>query len=358
MMIKDAQEYGSLNVHMRAQRTELFTAGTYNLLTSSTDFDNLRQMLANTRYDDIIGTEMVKKYPNLIEIDHRLTQHFVDNYNTYKKYIPKRAKRFVDVLSEKYYFGNIKTIITAFHGANRFEDARGMLLTLSPQEDDEIEQLFKAANIEQLIELIQDEKLRDALDGVIGEYHFLKLVYPLITVVDQHYYSKLCHEMSNLKGEDSRKTKILFSAQIGIQNLEIILRAKTLEISPSMVKKWLIKTKFSPIRDDMIDKLINAQTIQSTFEIIRDETPFKELGLRLLANIEEEKPPLDNFDGIADQIIIHKANSLFKGASFNVAIFPAFFLLKEMEIRNLRTIILGKIHKRSTEEILDKIVLV
>ena len=75
-------------------------------------------------------------------------------------------------------------------------------------------------------------------------------------------------------------------------------------------------------------------------------------------NIEQEKPPLDNFDGYADQIVIHKANSLFRGASFNIAIFPAFFLLKEIEIRNLRTIILGKIHKRSTDEILDKIVLV
>ncbi|MHA1126420.1 MAG: V-type ATPase subunit [Candidatus Heimdallarchaeota archaeon] len=357
-MIKDAQEYGSLNVHMRAQRTELFSAGTYNLLTSSTDFDNLRQMLANTRYNDIIGTEMVKKYPNLIEIDRRLTQHFVDKYNTYKKFIPKRAKKFVDVLSEKYYLGNIKTIFAAFHGANRFEDARGMLITLSPQEDDDIEQLFKAANVEQLIELIKDEKLRDALEGVIGEYHFLELVYPLITVVDQYYYSKLCNEMTNLKGEDSRKTKMLFSAQIGIQNLEIILRAKTLDVKPNIIKKWLIKTKLCPLRDSMRDKLINAQFIETAFEIIRDETPFKELGIRLLDNIEQEKPPLDNFDRIADQIIIHKANSLFRGASFNIAIFPAFFLLKEMEIRNLRTIILGKIHKRSNDEILDKMVLV
>lgn len=357
-MIKDAQEYGSLNVHMRAQRTELFTAGTYNLLTSSTDFDNLRQMLANTRYNDIIGTEMVKKYPNLVEIDRRLMQHFVDKYLLYKKFIPKRAKGFVDVLSKKFYFGNIKTILSAFHGANRFEDARGMLISLSPEEDDEVEQLFKSTSIEHLIEKIKDEKLREALDGVIGEYRFLDLVYPLITVVDQYYYTKLCNEMTKLKGEDQLKTKLLFGTQIGIQNLEIILRAKSLNITPNIIKKWLIKTKYCPLRETLRDKLINTQQIETAFEIIRDETPFRELGLRLLDNIDQEKPPLDNFDNIADQIVIHKANSIFRGASFNISIFPAFFLLQEIEIRNLRTIILGKIHKRSTDEILDKIVLV
>ena len=80
-MLRDAREYGSLNVHMRCKRTELFTAGTYNLLASAADFNNLRQMLANTKYDDIIGSEMVKEYPNLIEIDRRLVQNFVDQFN-------------------------------------------------------------------------------------------------------------------------------------------------------------------------------------------------------------------------------------------------------------------------------------
>ena len=357
-MIRDAQEYGSLNVHMRSQRTELFTAGTYNLLASATDYDNLRQMLANTKYNDIIGSEMVKKYPNLLEVDLRLTQHFVDQYSVYRKYIPKRAKSFIDIYSKSYYLNNIKVILSALHGANRYEDAYGMLLSLSPAENEMTELLYKSQNVEDLVSKIENDELRESLENALGEYRFLDLVYPLIIAVDQYYYSMLCKEMSKLTGEDRTKAKMLFGARIGVQNVEIILRSKTFNIAPSMIKKWLIATKFCPLREELRDKLIGAPDLEAAFAILRDESPFRDLALRLLDNIEQEKAPLDNFDRYADQIIIHKANSIFRGASFNVSIFPAFFFLKEMEIRNLRVIILGKIHKRSLNEILDKIVLV
>ncbi|MHA1555550.1 MAG: V-type ATPase subunit, partial [Candidatus Heimdallarchaeota archaeon] len=249
-------------------------------------------------------------------------------------------------------------LLSAHHGAERFEDAYGMLLNLSPAENEETELLFKSQNIEDMISKIKNDDLREALESAVGEYRFLDLVYPLIIAVDQYYYDKLCKELSKLTGEDRTKTKMFFGARIGIQNIEIILRSKTFNIAPSMIKKWLIATKFCPLRTELRDKLIAAPDFKSAFTILRDESPFRDLALRLLDNLEQEKPPLENFDRYADQIIIHRANSIFRGASFNVSIFPAFFFLKEMEIRNIRVIILGKIHKRSLNEILDKIVLV
>ncbi len=357
-MIRDAQDYGSLNVHMRAQRAELFTAGTYNLLASATDFDNLRQMLANTRYNDIIGVEMVKKYPNLIEIDRRLTQHFIDQYNLYRKFIPKRAKGFIDTHSKMYFLNNVKTILSALHGAYEYDEAWSMLISLTDEENAQTEELFKSRNVEDMISKIQDEDLRNVLEATIGDYHYLNLVYPIIIAIDQYFYKKLCKEMTKLTGEDKTKTRLLFSSRIGIQNLEVILRSKTFEISPVIVKNWLISTKFCPLRSELRDKLIAANDLEEAFNIIKEQTPFRELAIRLLDNIEKEKPPLDNFDRFADQYLVHKTNSIFKGSSFNISIFPAFFFLKEIELRNLRSIILGKIHKRSINETLDKIVLV
>jgi len=357
-MLRDAQDYGSLNVHMRAQRTELFTAGTYNLLASATDFANLHQMLAQTRYGDIIGAEMVKEYPNLVEIDRRLTQNFVDQYNLYRKFIPKRAKGFVDAYSYSHFLNNIKVILSALHGASLNEDARGMLINLTDEENMQIEDLFRSRDAEELITRLENEDLKNALDAVLGEYKYLDLVYPLIIAVDQYFFSTLCKEMNKLKGADKESTKGFFSAKIGIQNLEIILRSKTFDVSPTIVKNWIMQTKFCPLRTEFRDKLIATQNLEEAFTYIRDETTFKELANRLIENLEAERPPLENFDRYADQFMVHKANSLFQGASFNIGILPAFFYLKELEIRNLRTIILGKIHKRSINDILDKIVLV
>jgi len=357
-MFRDAQVYGSLNVHMRAQRTELFAVGTYNLLASATDFNNLQQMLTNTKYHDIIGSEMVKKYPNLIEIDRRLIQNFVDQYNLYRKFIPKRSKVFIDAYSKSYFFNNVKVILSALHGANRYEDAWGMLITLTENENEETEVLYKSKDVEEMISRIRDKELRDALDAALGEYRYLDLVYPLIIAVDQLYYNTICKELGKLKREDKNKVKGLYNTRIGLQNLEIILRSKTYDITPSIVKKWLIATKYCPLKSEIYDQLLTAQDMESAFKIVKEKTPFRDLANRLLQNIEQEAPPLDNFDRYADQVFVHKVNSIFRGASFNIAVFLAFFTLKEIELRNLRTIILGKIHIRSTNEILDKIILV
>jgi vacuolar-type H+-ATPase subunit C/Vma6 len=357
-MIRDVTDYGPLNVRMRAKRAELFTAGTYNLLASATDFDNLRQMLANTRYDDIIGVEMTKKYPNLIEIDRRLTQHFIDQYNLYKKFIPKRAQGFIDVHSKMYFLNNVKMIMSALHGALSYDEAWGMLISLSEVENIQTEELYQSRDVEDMISKLQDLELKSDLEAVLGDYRYLGLVYPLIIAIDQHFYTKLCNEMEKLKGADKKNVQNLFGTRIGIQNLEIILRSKTLDISPTIVKNWLIVTKFCPLNTDLLDKLITTTELEDAFIIIKDQTPFRELALRLLDNIDKEKPPLDNFDRFADQYMVHKANSLFQGASFHIAVFIAFFFLQEIELRNLRAIILGKIHKRSINETLDKIVLV
>ncbi|MBN1328837.1 MAG: V-type ATPase subunit [Candidatus Heimdallarchaeota archaeon] len=358
MMIRNAQDYGALNVHMRAQRTEFFSAGTYNLLASASDFDNLRQMLANTKYNDIIGSEMIKKHPDLIEIDRRLVQNFVDQYNQFRKYIPKRAQSFIVADSRSYFLNNVKVILSALHGANRYEEAKGMLLSLTESENVETEYLYKSRDVEDLISRLSNEDLRMALENALGEYKFLNLIYPLIVAVDQYYYSTICQELSKLKGEDYSRTKVLFATRVGLQNIEIILRAKTFKTQPGIIKKWLIATKFCPLRSNIHEKLINSQNLEETFHIIRDETPFHTLASRLLMNLEEGLAPLENFDNYADQEIVHKANSIFRGASFNLSIFPAFFILKEIELRNLRTLILGVINKRSIKEILDKIVLV
>ena len=357
-MIRDAQEYGSLNVHMRAQRTELFTAGTYNLLASATDFDNLSQMMANTRYNDIIGSEMVKTYPNLIEIDRRLTQHFADQYNHYRKFIPKRAKGFIDVLTKSYYFNNVKVLLSALHGLNNLDEVSEMLISLNEQENAEIQEMFKARNVEEFVEMMPNQDLKEVLHVALGDYHFLDLVYPLIIAIDQYYYNLLCKEISKLSRNDKKNTQLLFGTRIGLQNLEIVLRSKTFNLSPFIIKNWLITIKHCPLNNETIEKIIQTNDFETIFNIIKDETPFRELALKLLENLESELPPLHNFDHYADQIIIHKANSLFSGASFNISIFPAFFVLKEMEIRNIRSIILGKIHKRSENEILGRIVLV
>jgi V/A-type H+-transporting ATPase subunit C len=356
-MIGRAKDYGFLNVRMRAQRQKLLSAGNYNVLVMATDVDNLRQMLNNTRYKDIIGSQMEEKYLDLIDIDRRLTQYFVDQYNYFKQFVPKKAQSFVDALSKQYFLNNVKIILTALHGTTNLFEARSLLISLSPEEDEEIDDLIGSKDIKDLVSRLSNEDLQDALNEALPEYQQLDLVYPLLNAIDHYFYNILCEEMSKLQKRDQEQIQQIYSVKIDLQNIETILRSKALKVDPILTRKWLI-LQGCTLSKKLFDKLIKTTDLEETFRILRRETPYRDVALRLLANLEEDQPPLDNYSQICDQLIAHKANDVFRGNSFNIAIFPAYFILKEIEIRNIRSIILGKIDKRPTEEVFKTIILV
>ncbi len=353
-----ANSYGSLNVRMRAQRADLLTAGTYNLFATASDLKSLNQLLYNTQYKDIIGIEADKEYPSIFEIDRRLTQFFVDLYQNNRNFIPNSAKPFIDAYGMVYFLNNVKMLLSVLHGTGELTDAQEMTISLKPKHNEEIQNLLQAKNVEDFISRLSNEELRNELEAVIGEYRFLDLIYPLIITIDQYYYRKLNKEIKKLSSNDFTPMKKLLGTRIGLQNLEVILRSKALDISQKIISKWLIVSELSPVKGDVLGKLLASRDLEECFKIIRDETAFVDLGKNLLQNIEDDIAPLHDYDRHADQTMVHKANALFQGSSFNIAIFPGFFTLKEIELRNIRTLILGKIDKRSANEILDKIILV
>ena len=354
----DANKYGSLNVRMRAQRADLLKAGTYNLFARATDLKNLDQMLANTQYKDIIGSEADKELPSGIEIDRRLTQFFVDLYHNNRNFIHDSAKKFTDAYGQIYFLNNIKMLLSVLHGTKQLTDAEEMLISLKEKENAEISELLQSKDIEDFINRLSNEDLRNELDANLGEYRFLDLIYPLIITIDQYYYKVLLKEIEKLSRNDFNPLKALLGTRIGLQNIEIILRSMSLNLSPKIVGKWLIRAGLNPINRETLDLLLNSRDMEESLRIIRDETKFKDLANKLLENIAQSRDPLSDYDNYAEQLLVHKANSLFRGSSFNIAIFPAFFILKDIELRNIRTIILGKIDKRPANEILDKIIIV
>lgn len=353
-----ANSYGSLNVRMRAQRADLLTAGTYNLFATATDIKNLNQMLSNTQYKDIIGAEADKEYPSIFEIDRRLTQFFVDLYQNNRNFIPNAAKPFIDAYGSVYFLNNVKMLLSVLHGTDQLTEAQEMTIALKPKHNEEIEDLLKAKNVEDFISRLSNEDLRDELEAVIGEYRFLGLVYPLIITIDQFYYRKLSKEIKKLSSNDFTPMKKILGTRIGLQNLEVILRSKALELSQKIISKWLIPSELSPVKGEILDRLLASRDLEECFKIIKEETMFVDLANNLIENIAQEKAPLHDYDRHADQTMVHKANALFQGSSFNIAIFPGFFTLKEIEIRNIRTLVLGKIDKRPANEILEKIIIV
>lgn len=356
-MIRSAKDYGFLNVRIRAQRMELFTAGTYNVLVNATDIDNLSQMLENTRYKDIIGEAISEQYINLIAIDRRLTQHFADQFNYYRQFIPNRAEAFINAYSRRFYFNNIEVIINALHGTGGSSMARDLLITLSEEENEGIEHLLGSRDIQDLIQRLQDDRLRQILEEAYEDYKILDLVYPLINAIDHYYYELLGGEIEALSSTDKKPTHELFGTKIDLQNIETILRSKFFAIPTEQVKSWLI-TKGNLLKMRILEQLIEPVELEDSIKLLKKYTVYGDLADRLLDNIEHDRPPIENYDKYADQIVAHKANTIFSGVSFNIAIFPAFFFLKEFELRNIRTLILGKIDKRSPQEILDKIVIV
>jgi vacuolar-type H+-ATPase subunit C/Vma6 len=357
-MIRSAKDYGALNVRMRAQRMKLLTVGNYNTFVAATDIKNLRQMLMSTPYGEAVNKELKKKYPDLIALDQNLIQLYADQFKFYEKFVPERSKSFIEAFGQRFFLDDIKYLLSALYGLEtQQESVRKMLIALTEEENRQIESLYASQNISELIQKITIDELQKQLEAAFDEYVDLNLVYPLTNAVDNYYYQRICEEVRNLSKSDRKPTRAIFGTQIDLQNIETILRSKYFDLPLHIVEKWLIK-RIGFLKERHFDNLLEATSVKEALNYIKEKTPYRDLANQLLTNLTEDKPALDGFDYYTDQLVAHKANETFLGNSFNIATFPAFFILKEFELRNIRAIILGKIDKRPRKSIFESLILV
>jgi len=137
-----------------------------------------------------------------------------------------------------------------------------------------------------------------------------------------------------------------------LTNIETILRSKELGIEREAVKNWLIPLKhrlgsFEPFLQGKTADIVNLIA----------NTPYRDFANQVQEAVEAgDEPSLNRFETVMRQYLVHQAIKAFRGTTFHLGTFIAYFILKRTEFENVRAIIIGKMANLDQESIKDMII--
>ncbi|MBS3815692.1 MAG: V-type ATPase subunit, partial [Hadesarchaea archaeon] len=187
----------------------------------------------------------------------------------------------------------------------------------------------------------------------LSEFQATGTLLPLESKLEKYYWGKVWSKIRRSTAKYTDVIKEILGMEIDIKNIKIILRCKTDEIPPDEIKDYLIPIHHK-LSNEIIEEMINSRDTRSLATAL-EGTPYgEELSEALTEQGEEES--IQDLASALDNLLLSEVRK--KSIQHYVGIGPllAFLYEKEIEVRNLTTIINGKSEGLEAEELRSKLI--
>lgn len=332
--------HNSVNAKVRAMKGNILNYNEYIRLISLGNLEQIANELRQHKaYKDVIKIESSNIIYNRGLIEEKLIMSNFMDYNKIYAFIGNcNTRKYLSIIGLQHKIRILKIIICAVY------DERDIHLdkeyyNLQDYLNLDIQRLEASRSIRELIDNLKDTEFYYVLNTVYSQTTNL---FDFNMKLDLYYYTKL-YKLQN-KYLDKHSKKILSKVngvEVDIQNIMLIYRLKNYyNIKPDFIYTYLIPYYFK-ITNKQIKFMVEANTLEELQEEINN-TKYKVF-------FEKE----NNIDKVYKKIMIDaykKATKLHKNSLVQVT---SYLYLKELEVRNLISLIEGVRYKLSSNEIME-----
>ncbi|OLS28130.1 MAG: V-type ATP synthase subunit C [Candidatus Heimdallarchaeota archaeon LC_3] len=351
--IKDPINYAYFNVKVVAKKAKLLQFGDYDRLIKTSNVEEIARNLSNTTYGEIGLTQKLIEQKEPItsqEIDGLMTDDFQKHIIDLTKHLPRIAQKFAYKFCKKFYYDSLKVIIRSKHLNLEKKEFKSYVRSPNIEEMDTLNRLMDYNNLTQIIDVIPEWKIRKILLEAIPIYEQTNTSTVLEQAINIGYYSEIWKEAASL-GVQALPALRLIGTEIDLINIETILRSKLMGMERESIQRWLIPIKY---RIGSFDLYLSAKPLD-IINILYNSN-YRDFANRVQEIIESgDELNLSLYEQAMKQYVIHQAIKAFRGITFNLGTFYAYFILKRVEFENVRAIIIGKISNLSQDAIKDMI---
>ncbi|MHA1989371.1 MAG: V-type ATPase subunit [Candidatus Hodarchaeales archaeon] len=352
--INDPINYAYFNVKVKAKVAQLLSFSDYDRLIKAANIEEIARILSNTTYGEIGLTQKLidqKKSLSGNEIDNIMTTDFQQLISDLAKHLPRTARRFAKKFTKKFYYDSLKIILRSKH-LNLEKSSYDYYIKSPIIEDMEtLNRLMDFNNISQIIDAIPEWQIRRILLDAMPIYEQTNSSLVLEQAINIGYYTEVWKELASLTTQGALALRLL-GTEIDLTNIKTILRSKEIGIEREAVKRWLIPLKhrlgsFEPFLQGKTTDIVN----------LISSTPYRDFAYQVQEAIETgDELGLNKFETVISQYLVHQAIKTFRGTTFHLGTFIAYFILKRTEFENVRAIIVGKMAGIDQESIKDMII--
>jgi len=340
--------YGYSNARIGAMRASLLRKNQIQDMIQASKIAGVVGLLNDTDYkDDLVNYSLRYSGADLIEL--ALGRNLAGTCKKLIRLSPKRAKKIILTILERWDIHNIKTILSAKSAGYKKEEIEPFLVVAGSLTIDELRRMLDQSTVEEVVGYLGNSEYGKILKELLPAYKTDCSITPLLSSLDVYYYSKLTKEIKPTCRDESTILSLI-KTEIDMMNITLILRTAREGIKGEVVKKLIILG--GSISNKELGKLMNSRDIK---EIVTRLRPRYDLT-QAYERYNEDKS-LTHFEVELETAIAKKQVDISKKSILSTGTIVGFLHLKENEVNNIRKIVRAKEFNIPPEKVQEMVVI-
>jgi V/A-type H+/Na+-transporting ATPase subunit C len=345
MLFRPVSTYSLVNAKVRARLSTLLPPERIDRLAEARDLPEFYSSLSGTVYEEIFAQPEIAFDPRVGE--RMLLEREIEWHRELLKDLKGPEKALIELFLEKYEIENIKTALRIREGNRDLGEMKYMVRRSLPHSLP-YQAIAEAASLEDAMGYLAGTPFQTAIQAVIDDYREKGTLFPVEINLEIDYYRRLKERVEALKGRDREIARRLVGIEIDQKNLGWLVRLKFYyDVPTGDLMDYNIPGGFRMTRDRMRQSF-RAESVKDVINLTMEKS-FRNASELLVKG--EELSKLYLLEIILWNYLIAEAKRTLGGFPFTIGTVLSYLILKRTEIRNIITILNGKVYKMDRGEI-------
>ncbi|MBN2184003.1 MAG: V-type ATPase subunit [Candidatus Krumholzibacteriota bacterium] len=345
MIFGPVSKYSLVNAKVRARLSTLLDAERINRLAEARDLSEFYSTLDGTLYEEIFSRPEIAFDPRVGE--KLLLEREVAWHSELLRDLGGPEKELVSHFLEKYEIENLKIALRIREGKRESEDMKYLVRETLPHSLP-YQAISEAASIEDALSYLSRSPFYNSINSVIDDYRERGTLFPVEINLEIDYYSRLKERIEMLSKKDREIARKLVGLEIDQKNLGWLIRLKFYYDMPvGELIGYNIPGGYKMTRD-RLRQAFKADSIENVLSAALEKSVGDLSGILVKG---QDLSKLYLLEIILWNILISEAKRTLGGFPFTIGTVLSYLILKRTEIRNVITIMNGKVYKMDRGEI-------
>ena len=343
--------FAYVNARVRSMESRLLKDHKINELIESAGTTELIGFLEDTDYGPYLS-EVMGQSEDPVIVEKALDIHLAHVYQTLANISPDGARKILKLLEKKFDVKNIKTLLRAKYVGLDAEETFKLLIPLGTIPESKLRELSETKAIEEIVSALEGTGYSSVHSEGLTQYEQNGKLTTLEMSLDKLILENLWKNVS-VDGTEKDLFKEFIGTMIDIENLKIILKGKADGLSSEAISNYTTSKGYE-LASWKLKELADVESIEGVISSL-EGTKYAPLMTENLEEFEKVKS-VYVFEKALDSYLVKMGKKLSLRQPFGIGPIIGLITSKELEIRNLKIIIKGKIEGLSASEIREILV--
>jgi V/A-type H+-transporting ATPase subunit C len=344
--LAETAPFAYVNARVRSMESRLLKDHKMNELIEAAGANELIGFLEDTDYGPYLS-EVLGQSEDPTVAEKALDTHLAHVYKTLANISPDSARKILKLLEKKFDVKNIKTLLRAKYVGLNAEETFKLLIPLGTIPESRLRELSETKSVEEIVNALEGTGYTTILSDALTDYEQTGKLTALEMSLDKSILESLWKNVS-VDGTEKDLFKEFIGAMIDIENLKIILKGKADGLSSEVISNYTTSKGYE-LAAWKLKELADVESIEGVISSL-EGTKYTSIMNESLEEFEKVKS-VYIFEKALDKYLVNMGKKLSLRQPFGIGPIIGLITSKELEIRNLKIIIKGKIEGLSASEI-------